>query len=223
MVIHPENMMLERMIGKDGRCQIYINETGNVRMKMIKCVEVFALENILLEADKVVSVKVGWDVNVGIESNKNNMFMVDGFDAKYRVKRVAHVFDGILDINNPVVCVQVRPDVKRGRIRGIHIGDVLGSMYSVLNVEDQNEEGAYVFAGDIQKNDWEYDELIEKAKLSAELGDMRKQKVCRMLWERRKALSQGDDDFGNSNLPEFNIVLTDDTPIYQRPRHFPPQ
>ena len=37
-----------------------------------------------------------------------------------------------------------------------------------------------------------------------------------------EALSQGDEDLGASKLPEFKIVLTNDTPIYQRPHHFPP-
>ena len=29
-----------------------------------------------------------------------------------------------------------------------------------------------------------------------------------------------DEEFVTSRLPEFKIVLTDDSPIYQRPRHF---
>ena len=79
-----------------------------------------------------------------------------------------------------------------------------------------------VLVGNLEKDDWVYDELVEKVELNERLGEVRRQKVLRMLWERRKALSQGDDDFGGARLPEFKIILTDDTPIYQRPRHFPP-
>ena len=54
---------------------------------------------------------------------------------RYRVKKLAYVFDGVLDMNNQKVCVQVRPDVKKGKIRGIHAGDVLRSLYSMVDVD----------------------------------------------------------------------------------------
>ena len=56
-----------------------------------------------------------------------------------RVKKVAYVFDCVLDMNNPKMCVQVRPKVKKGKIRRIHVGDVLGSLYSVVEVEMKDE------------------------------------------------------------------------------------
>ena len=33
------------------------------------------------------------------------------------------------------MCIQVRLDIKQGKIRGIHAGDVLGSLYSVVDVD----------------------------------------------------------------------------------------
>ena len=42
------------------------------------------------------------------------MFLVDGQNARYWVKRVAYVFDGVLDMNSPKVYVQVRLDIRRG-------------------------------------------------------------------------------------------------------------
>ena len=63
-------------------------------------------------------------------------------------------------------------------------------------------------------NDWKFEDLVETVKL-------RRQKILCMLWEWRKALSQGDEDFVTSNFPEFKIMLTNDTSIYQHPRHFP--
>ena len=62
------------------------------------------------------------------------MFMVNDQDARYRVKRVAYVFDGLMNMDNPRVCVQVRSDVKDKMIRGIQADDVLGSMFSVVEV-----------------------------------------------------------------------------------------
>ncbi|RXG71115.1 hypothetical protein Avbf_04774 [Armadillidium vulgare] len=217
IVIHPEHMMLEKKVSQDGRCQMYVNEAGNVKVNKVKGIEVFALESTPLEADKVVRVKVGWSMNAGIVSDRNKMFMVDGYDARYRVKRVAHVFDGILDLNDPRVCVQVKPDIIRKRIRGIHVGDILGRLYTVLNMEDEKiENDLCVNVGNIQKSDWVYDELIGKVKLNAELGELRRQKIYRMLWERRMALSQGDDDFGFITHSSLELRFWSDILTYKR-------
>src|SRR5678816_150317 len=99
MIIHPDRMMIEKKVNKDGKCQMYVNKVGDVKVKLVKGVEVFAMEDMSLKADGVVSVKVGWNANVGVDVDQNSMFLVDGYDAKYRVKRVAHVFDGILAVS----------------------------------------------------------------------------------------------------------------------------
>ena len=213
IIVHPEKMMIERKVGKEGKCQLYLSDSGGVECKLVKGVDVLAIRDVKLCRGETVSVEVGWRANTGVNVDDDKMFLVDGQNARYRVKRVAYVFDGVLDMNNPKVCVQVRPDIKKGKIRGIHAGDVLGSLYSVVDVDCES--------GGRAMNDWKYDDLIEMVKLKAELGEVRRQKILRMLWERRKALSQGDEDFVTARLPEFKIVLTDDTPIYQRPRHFP--
>ena len=41
-------------------------------------------------------------------------------------------------MNNPKVCVQERSDIKNGKISGIY-ADVLGTLYSVVDVECENE------------------------------------------------------------------------------------
>ena len=41
------------------------------------------------------------------------MLYIDGVSEFYRLKRVAEVFDGILNEENPMVCVQVRPNIQK--------------------------------------------------------------------------------------------------------------
>lgn len=43
-----------------------------------------------------------------------------------------------------------------------------------------------------------------------------------MLWNRSEALSQSDENFGTVQLPEFKIVLSDETSIYLKPHNFAP-
>ena len=226
IVVHPEREMLEVRMEKGMNVKLYMEEDGQVNVKMVSGVEVYAVENVRLPRDSgsVVSVKVGWRKNVGMEeSDKQDMFLMDGSEADYRVRRIGHVFDGIMDMDNPRVCVQVCGDVRKKKWRGINAGDRLGVMSTIVNLENSKYmSGCEVLSGSIGKNEWQYDTLKDRAKVNDKLSEWRKRKVYNLLWHRRAALSQGDEDMGTSKLPEFRIVLTDDTPIYQRPRHFPP-
>ena len=78
MIIHPENMMIERRLEQGGRCQLYMKKSGDLEVKVVKGISVVAIEDIKLE--KVASVKVG--EKAGIDLSGNKMFMVDGQDAK---------------------------------------------------------------------------------------------------------------------------------------------
>ena len=105
-VICPEKEMVEVRVGKNERCQLYLEANGDVRAKVLRGIDVFAVEDVKLPRDtkSVVSVKVGWRANLGIGKNVlNDLYMVDGSEAGYQVKRVAHVFDGMLDMNDPRV------------------------------------------------------------------------------------------------------------------------
>ena len=225
VVVHPEHEMIEVRLGKNASSKVYVEDDGSVRAKVLEGIDIYALEDVKLPRDdkSVTSVKVGWRANLGIGMNLlNDAYMVDGSKADYKVKRVAHVFDGVLDMNDPKVCLQVCGDVKKKRWRGIVAGDRLGVMNTIVNMtDDRYVSGYHVMAGELQKSEWEYEKLIERIKLDESLREGEKQRIYGMLWKRRGALSQGDEDFGTSKLPEFKIVLSDDTPIYQRPRHFP--
>ena len=227
MSVDAEHDMVEVRRGKNARNQLYVRKDGSVKVRMLYGVEIFATENVKLPRDdnSIVSVKVGWQGGLGIGSCgiQGEKFIVDGSQATYKIRRLAHVFDGILDMNDPRVCLQVCAKPERKRWRGVNAGDKLGEMSTVVDVRDERYMTEFgVMSGVWKKQEWEFDELKGKVKLSDHLSYGEKEKVYGMLWERRNTLSQGDEDLGNSRLPEFKIVLREDTPIYQRPRHFPP-
>ena len=95
-------MMIERKVGKEGKCQLYLSESGSVEWKLVKGVDV---RDVKLIRGETVSVDVGWRAESGVKVNENRMFLVDGQNVRYRVKKLAYVFDGVLDMNNPKVCV----------------------------------------------------------------------------------------------------------------------
>ena len=226
MSVDPEHDMVEIRRGKNARNQLYVRKDGSVKVRILYGIEIFATEDVKLprNSKEVVSVKVGWQGGLGLgERMENESFMIDGSKATYKIRRLAHVFDGILNMEDPRVCLQVCAKPERKRWRGVNAGDKLGEMCTIVDMDDEKYRKNYsVMSGNIKTHEWEYERLKEKVKLSERLNDTEKERVYRMLWDRRKALSQGDEDLGNSKLPEFRIVLKDETPIYQRPRHFPP-
>ncbi|XP_068223945.1 putative golgin subfamily A member 6-like protein 3 [Palaemon carinicauda] len=54
------------------------------------------------------------------------------------------------------------------------------------------------------------------------IREVERERLFKMLWDKRRVLSLDDEDFGGSRLPEFKIILSYDTHIYQRPRNFSP-
>ncbi|XP_066949330.1 uncharacterized protein [Macrobrachium rosenbergii] len=126
-----------------------------------------------------------------------------------------------MDLKDQKVCVQVCGDVKKKRWRGIHLGDRLGSLRSVVDLNDSKHVKGYDMMAERERTEeWSKEKLREKVRLNEKLSEKEKEQVYELLWERKGVLSQGDEDFGTARLPEFRIQLTDETLIYQRPRHF---
>ena len=70
---------------------------------------------------------------VGKGVKANCMLYMNGISESYRLKRVAEVFNSIFNEENPMVCVHVRLDIQKERIRGVEVGDVVGRLYSVVD------------------------------------------------------------------------------------------
>ena len=68
--------------------------------------------------------KVWWRLNAGIGVDDiDDMFLLDCSKAGYRLRRVTHVFDGIMDMSDPRVCLQVCGNVQKKKWRGVNVGD----------------------------------------------------------------------------------------------------
>ena len=225
IVVYPREDMIEMKGGGNPKVRWYLNEDGSVRVKMISGVGIYAAENVTVprEKDALVSVKVNWLPYVGLSGTEKYVFMLDGDKAQYKVKRMVQVCDGILDMRDPRVICRVDTDVNKKRWRRIRIGNRLGHLYTVVDMDDKRfVNGVNVMVGELKEDEWTYEGLLEKANIGQQLSEQDRKRVFDMLWERKRAISKGDNDFGGAKLPEFKIRLKDDTPIYQRPRHFPP-
>ncbi|XP_064111442.1 uncharacterized protein LOC135218930 [Macrobrachium nipponense] len=125
-------------------------------------------------------------------------------------------------MENLQIFVASLPTVRRKRVCGKCEGDFVGLLYTLVSTDDERcvEVWQVITASVKGGEDWEYDELRERVKVDKNVSDNERRHLMQMLWDRRGAVSHGDRDFWGSKLPEFKIVLEDDTPIYQRPQHF---
>ena len=97
----------------------------------------------------------------------------------------------------------------------IRKGHVVGKISTVLELPDDND-GDGVGAEEGNTND-----PLSQVNLT-ELNPHEQAKVFDMLQRVRSVFSTGEFDIGHANVTEHVIRLSDDTPIYQRPRRFPP-
>jgi hypothetical protein len=67
---------------------------------------------------------------------------------------------------------------------------------------------------------WTAETLMEQVKLP-ELSSDQQAEVFSVLLQNKTVFSSGDDDIGHASVTKHNIKLTNDTPIFQRPRRLP--
>ena len=79
-------MIIERKVGKEGKCQLYLSESGSVEWKLVKGVDV---RDVKLIRGETVSVDVGWRAESGVKVDENRMFLVDGQNVKIPSEKVS--------------------------------------------------------------------------------------------------------------------------------------
>ena len=90
-------------------------------------------------------------------------------------------------------------------------GQLLGALSSVVELPDDDDE---------QPSNSQVDPLMN-VNLSG-LSAQNQARVLEMLSKVKTVFSAGDMDVGHANVTEHTIRLSDETPIFQRPRRLPP-
>ena len=72
----------------------------------------------------------------------------------------------------------------------------------------------------IKDTSWTKDKLCKEIKLGSDLNDVQKDEVLEMLMKMKNVLSEGDSDIGTANVEPHKIVMTQNTPVWQKPRNF---
>ena len=118
-------------------------------------------------------------------------------------------FDGVYDPKSKLVLFSNHDENLQ-----IQKGELLGSLSTILELPDEQ---------DVNNNDVE-PLIVENAVKLPELDGEQSEMVYKMLNdnELKRVFSTNEKDIGRARVTEHQIKLTDETPIYTRPRRFPP-
>lgn len=103
LIIHPAQMMIEKKGENDSAWQMYLGRKEKVSKCFLKGCEVRAAESVKLSKEHPVSVKIEYDFAEVPFNNCQRMLYLDGERCHYKVKRVACVYNEVIDITNPFV------------------------------------------------------------------------------------------------------------------------
>ena len=92
-------------------------------------------------------------------------------------------------------------------------GDMIGKASTLVELKDENNFETEDENVKQQINEMKFDNLIpEEQKIT----------IKELLMDRRNVFSNDKGDIGRANLPPYKLKLTDNTPIWQKPRRFAP-
>ena len=207
IIIDLTNRRISRTVNSI-KIDIYLDASDNPEICIQEGVGVYAAED--------VSLKKNYDeVAVKLDPISENMpalkFTKFYFEGNCRNKKIQGL-EGVLESNevNKKVLVRVKPDEQLEGYK-IRKGECLGTVCTIVEMEE--DEG-------IIEEEWTIEKLKQSVDIGPEVTEDQKSKIYKMLLKTKSALSNNDMDIGLANVTPHKILLTDKTPIWQKPRRF---
>lgn len=173
------------------------NEVNQLQDVQYERIPVHAIHTTMIRANdsELVDVK-------NLKLLNSNDYYFEGKDAE----NLSFV-SGVVN-NTDEVKIIVENNMKKGK--KVKEGDLLGYIYTLAETEDKNDD-----------EEWSISKLKDCIQLNDEnLNTVQKTKVYDMLMQVNKSISKGDSDIGSACTEPHRIELTNDLPIWQKPRVF---
>ena len=200
--IDVKSRMLIKHFKEGGRMEMYLDAEGEVTTRMICNVPCYAEKDVELLSNHVHRVRI----NVpALPQAGNDILVYDDHNVSKSLEEKVRGLSGISDLNSKYVyMVSTEGNVN------VKVGDQIGVINSVLTtdvVSDNIDDGA--------SGSWE--DEVDLSHLESE----QKKDIYNILSKYRQVFSANDSDIGLASVTSHKIRLTDETPIYQRPRRVP--
>lgn len=226
--ITPQKELITFRTKDKGQYEIFLDVTGKiVKRSVIKAYPVVTKEKIVIKTNEPTLINIGFNKKhfdqKELSIYDRNLF-IEGKEAAKNVRQKLHVYEGITNNRNMQVCVQIKPECIEKTVT-IKKGTVLGKLYSIEDEMESDENlcsvAAEIGSGNPKPQRWTKEKLFSTLKFGHLTPEQRK-KAEDLCWKYKEVISTGEEEeFKTSKLPPFKIELTDELPIYIRPRHFP--
>jgi hypothetical protein len=197
--------LLVRHYDNGSTAEIYLNRLGESLRVMLCSIPCIATDDVRLEVGKVQDVPMSCQLPV---VNNDHMLLYSDkcidrslYDRVRGLEGVANREARSILMVAPETATQIRK------------GQVVGTLSSVFQVSESEEPVSSCNA----PTDFDPISQIVLPELSVEQRDA----VFKMFGVHKSVFSTGDTDVGLAGVTKHQIRLTNETPIYQRPRRFP--
>ena len=202
MKLSVKNKVLVRNGHNNETVGFNLEKNGSLSSKLCCNFNCYAAEDIALPCNNPTSVPISFCLP-SVVSEDLFLYSDDKMDDKLSAK--VRGISGIVDVGSKRVLL-----VSGESPSYVKKGQIIGQISSVSELPDDDIEG----------------EGCEEDPLSqvtlSELNAQEQTQVFTLLNKYKSVFSKNEYDVGHANVTEHVIRLSDETPIYQRPRRFPP-
>ena len=196
---------LVRLYPDGSRVIIYVAKGNKIEQVRHENIPVYAVEDVLVEREKpAVSVAVGLGMECSRLGEGGELYF-EGIERENKAKGL----DGMVEFKESAVRVFMCNGTANERVR-VKAGDKVGKVSTLVELIPDEDD----------LKDWSEGELKDNIDLGEQLSQEEKEVVYRMLMETQGVMSKCENDIGTALVHPHTIELTNDTPIWQKPRRF---
>ena len=204
LIIDMSKRLISKINEDKSRTDIYIDATSGAVSKIVyEDIKVHLAEDVQL-TNGICSAVV--NLNIDFDNNFQDNLFYEGKCQNSKIEGLSGV------INGDPKCKRVFLQAKAGEKQDIKLkkGTVVGTASTLIELDGDEDE----------TDRWNLQELREKIPLD-HLSEEQKQKVYNVLDRVKLAFGKDDYDIGDAKVSPHIIELTNNTPIWVKPRPFP--
>ena len=193
---------------------IYLDNENNTLAVVNENIPVYTSKTIIIKANESISVPVKFCIPGNeVNTEMTNLYFENQTNNKHEnIESLEGVISSDKSNKFVIICA-VGSTKPKDTIKENTIVGRVSTIIPIQKKEDTNDKNE-------ETNDWTETRLLSEIRLGNDLNNYERKEVYKMLLRVRHALSKHDSDIGTAKVIPHQIELTNNTPIWQKPRNF---